>query len=226
MYVLIGYRKNGRGTEMLKIERGDMLELTRRMTVSRNCFSRIAGAYMDEEGFVDGTFHTHFLKLSGADKTKNLALAKEILIAETNNNLRHYRFAKESQKPGSFWQLLMALRECELKNDALLYSAYEHIGEVYQTEHPYSIYFYFGNYDVPRKGADKAEQWESEEVFRYLICTICPVSGDYEVGKPECGFLFPAFSNRSTDCDGINIYQADLQKPHRELEQIIGISNR
>ena len=31
------------------IDREDMLELTRRMTVSRNCFGRIAGAYMDEE---------------------------------------------------------------------------------------------------------------------------------------------------------------------------------
>ena len=52
----------------MHIDREDMLELTRRMTVSRNCFSRIAGAYMDEEGFIDGTFNTHFLKLSGSEK--------------------------------------------------------------------------------------------------------------------------------------------------------------
>ena len=38
---------------MVKINREDMLELTRRMTLKRNCFDRIAGAYMDEEGFVD-----------------------------------------------------------------------------------------------------------------------------------------------------------------------------
>ena len=34
-------------------------------------------------------------------------------------------------------------------------------------------------------------QGESEEMFEYLICAICPVSGDYEPGEPECGFLFP-----------------------------------
>ena len=56
----------------MHIDREDMLGLTRRMTVSRNCFSRIAGAYMDEEGFIDGTFNTHFLKLSGSEKEKNL----------------------------------------------------------------------------------------------------------------------------------------------------------
>ena len=36
---------------MGKINREDMLELTRRMTLKRNCFDRIAGAYLDEEEF-------------------------------------------------------------------------------------------------------------------------------------------------------------------------------
>ena len=41
------------------ISRDDMLELTRRMTLSRNCFARVAGAYMDEDGYDDGTFNIH-----------------------------------------------------------------------------------------------------------------------------------------------------------------------
>ena len=110
---------------MGKINREDMLELTRRMTIKRNCFSRIAGAYMDEEGFVDGTFNTHFLKLSASDQTRNLAIAM---------------------------------------------------------------------------ASDKAELWESEEVYPFLMCAICPVSGDYEPGKPEYGFLFPAFKDRIESC--------------------------
>ncbi len=39
---------------MGEIRREDMLELTRRMTLKRNCSDRIAGAYFDEEGYVDG----------------------------------------------------------------------------------------------------------------------------------------------------------------------------
>ena len=35
-----------------KINRNDMLELTRRMTLSRNCFVRAAGAYIDDEGYI------------------------------------------------------------------------------------------------------------------------------------------------------------------------------
>ena len=36
----------------MKINRDDMLELTRRMTSSRSHIMRLAGAYIDEEGYV------------------------------------------------------------------------------------------------------------------------------------------------------------------------------
>ena len=75
----------------MHIDREDMLELTRRMTVSRSCFSRIAGAYMDEEGFIDGSFNTHFLKLSGSEKERNLNIAKTVPYSNTNVNLKNYR---------------------------------------------------------------------------------------------------------------------------------------
>ena len=193
----------------MNIDREDMLELTRRMTVSRNCFSRLAGAYMDEEGFIDGSFNTHFLKLSASDKEKNLALAKAIPYAKPNEDLVNFRLGNTFRKPGGIGHLLEALRECELKNDTLLYSLYEYIGERYEADHTYAIYVFFGTYDVPRKGADKENQWESEEVYQFLIVSICPIVGAYEVGAPEAGFLYPAFSNHSMDFDGINVYGAD-----------------
>jgi len=205
-----------------RINREDMLELTRRMTLKRNCFSRIAGAYLDEEGFVDGTFNQHFQKLSAADQKKNLELAKTIPFSATNINLTEYVFSREDEKAGSTWQFLMGLRECELENDAMLDVFYEAVGEKYHSQEPYAIYFFYGNYDVPLKASDGASLWESEEVYRFLICAICPVHGDYEVEEPECGFLFPAFCDRSSDEHRINIFQADEKHPHRELlEEII-----
>lgn len=205
----------------MHIDREDMLELTRRMTPLRSCFNRIAGAYLDEEGFVDGTFNTNFLKLSGADRSRNLELAKAIPFSETNVKLKNYRISDAQRKPGSICQLMLALRDCELKNDALLDSLYEYIGERFPMDHPYAIYFFYGNYDVPRKGSDKESQWESEEVYRFLICAICPVSGDYEAGEPEAGFLFPSFANHSTDLDGINIFSQEGRQ--EELAQVSGI---
>jgi len=199
------------------IDREDMLELTRRMTLKRNCFTRLAGAYLDEEGCVDGTFNTNFLKLSEKERMANLAIAKAIPFSGTNTNLKEYRFQKEQEGPGSVWQLLMALRECGLKNDVLLDLFYEIAGENYESAGPYAVYVFHGSYDVPLKAEDKERLWESEEVYQFVICAICPLTGEYEPGEPECGFLFPAFSNRSSDIHGISVFQADPKRPHGEL---------
>lgn len=211
--------------EINTINREDMLELTRRMTVSRNCFFRIAGAYLDEEGFVDGTFNRHFLKLSVKERQDNLEIAKAIPFSETNVNLKEYHFKSENEKPGSIWQMLMALKNCELKNDALLDTFYEVFGEKYHAAGEYAIYFFYGSYDVPLKGTDKESQLESEEVYQFLICAICPVHGDYEPGAPECGFLFPAFKDRSGNEHWIDVFQADSKHPHTELLKEILFAN-
>lgn len=210
---------------MGKINREDMLELTRRMTLKRNCFDRIAGAYMDEEGFVDGTFNKHFLKLSAKDQQANLDIAKTIPFSETNVQLQEYAFGEADRKPGSIWQLLMALKECGLKNDAMLDVFYEEFGGRYHAGGSYAVYFFHGSYDVPLKANDKESLWESEEVYQFLICAVCPVNGDYEPGVPECGFLFPAFKDRSSDTERINIYVADGDSRKAEdLRQILKLA--
>lgn len=78
------------------------------------------------------------------------------------------------------WKLLMGMRVCGLKNDALMETFYEIVGEQYQAMGDYAVYVFHDRYDIPAKGKDHVRQGESEEMFEYLICAICPVSGDYE----------------------------------------------
>lgn len=189
------------------INREDMLELSRRMTAARAPIARIAGAYLDNEGYVDGTFNTNFLKLSAGERTKNLNRAKQLLLSKTNDQLKEYSIPSTSRKPGSIWQLFHGMMESELKNDAFLDIFYEMIGEKLQTGYPYAIFLYFGRYDVPVKGTDKAWQEGSEEVYTYLLCTISPLVGEYEPGNPEFGFLYPAFKDRTENRGYINIFE-------------------
>ncbi len=190
------------------INREDMLELTRRMTLSRNCFSRVAGAYFDEDGYVDGTFNRHFKRLSAEEQKSNLEIAKTIPFARTNDQLQEYRFEPVDKKPGTVRQMLIALVDCELKNDALLDVFYDVVGEKYHAAGPFAVYLYYGSYDVPLIGTDREWQGESEEVYSFVVCAVCRVNKDYEPGEPESGFLFPAFKNRSSDDERIEIFRA------------------
>ncbi|MCD8022943.1 MAG: DUF4317 domain-containing protein [Lachnospiraceae bacterium] len=203
------------------INRDDMLELTRRMTPARSSIDRVAGAYFDEDGFVDGTFNTHFLKLSGSDKSHQLSIAKDVIFSETNVHLKDYRIPADAKKPGSIWQLLAGIKECGLKNDAFLDILYELIGERHHPGTPFAFQVFHGRYDVPRKGTDKEWIEGSEEVYEYLIGALCPLSGDYEAGAPEFGFLYPAFRDRGADERYVNIFEADPQRPHANLMQLL-----
>lgn len=205
------------------IDREDMMELTRRMTVKRTSITRIAGSYMDADGEIDGTFNTNFLKLSSGDKEKNLAIAKAIPFSDTNKNLKRYTFPRETMGPGSMWQLLMGMKSCGLKNDALMDTFYDLVAEQYRSDHDYAVFVFHDRYDIPVKASDHERLWESEEVFEYLICAICPLTGDYEPGRPECGFLFPAYSGRSADQNCVDVFQAETERPHSELLRILGL---
>ncbi|MBO5521228.1 MAG: DUF4317 family protein [Eubacterium sp.] len=203
------------------IDRHDMLELTRRMNPERSCFSRIAGAYMDADGYIDNTFNVHFLNLNNSDKKKNLAIAKTIPFSRTNDQLVEYRFSKQAEAPGSMYQLLAGIQDCGLKNDLLLEVLYEQIGKTYRADADYAIHVFHGVYDVPKKGSDGLEEWESEDVYDFLICAVSPLLEDYEVGKPDFGFLFPAFANRCAFLDAVDIFTGDAARPQQDLIRLL-----
>ncbi|MBR1675392.1 MAG: DUF4317 family protein [Eubacterium sp.] len=205
------------------INRNDMLELTRRMTPARNCFARVAGAYMDEDGYDEGTFNIHFGKLKQAEAKRNLELAKAIPFAKTNEQLKEYRFPKGESRKESMWQLLLAMKNSGLKDDGLLSIFYEIVGENYDAVDEYSIFLFYGSYDVPTKGTDGEWLEGSEEVYDFIVCAISPLEGEYEPGKPEFGFLFPAFVDRSSDSGVIDIFNADPDNVQTDLmEKILG----
>ena len=94
------FADNTRSTEnMRKINREDMLELTR-----RNNFHGKSKPHI---------FHRHGICCQ--------------ILHKARPSLRHFstRIPEADRKPGSVWQLLMALKECGLKNDAMMDVLYE-----------------------------------------------------------------------------------------------------
>ena len=191
------------------INREDMLELTRRMTPARTCFDRIAGAYINDMGEVEDSFNVHFGKLSGSEKSRNLALAKAIPFAKTNEQLKEYTFSEKAKGKDSIYTLLRAIQQCGLKNDALMELLYEQIADGFPVDYEFATFVFHGTYDVPIKAKDKESLWDSEEVYDFIICTVSPMAGEYEPAEPMFGFLYPAFSDRSGDEEKIDIFHAD-----------------
>ena len=73
------------------------------------------------------------------------------------------------------------------------------------------------------KGTDKQWLEGSEEIYDFIICAVSPLAGEYEPGKPEFGFLYPAFSERSSSIDCINIFHENEKYLQTDvMEKILG----
>ena len=138
-------------------------------------------------------------------------------------------------------QFLFGLRDSKLKNDELLDVLYDNIIENYDYAGNFLIVVFHDAYDVMTKTSDNAKLDESEEVYEYLLCAICPVNlskpalgylteenridariRDWVVGAPDTGFVFPTFTDRTTDADNVMFYTKNAKEPH--LEEIFEIA--
>lgn len=214
----------------------DIHELKRRFTKHGCTFTRMCGCYVDGERNKVIHIAETFLNLEEEDFFKYLDIAKKVFSGTVGNNVLNLEFPLEEEKPGGKQQFLMGLRESKLKNEELLDAFYDMVIENYGYTGNYLILIFHDVYDVMKKTKDNLDLDESEEVYEYLLCAICPVTltkpalgyredencirsriRDWVVGMPDTGFVFPAFTERSTDIHSLMFYTRDVKKPHAEL---------
>lgn len=214
----------------------EVLELKKRFTKNGCTFTKLCGCYVDSEKNIILRLSETFLNLAEEEFHKYLELAKKTLSGSLGNHLLEFHFPMEEEFSGGKQQFLMGLRESQLKNDDLLERLYEQIMEHYNFTGNYLILLFYDTYDVMKKTTDQNELDESEEVFSYLLCTICPVTlskpalgyyakenrigariRDWIVGMPEIGFLFPTFTDRSSDIHSVLYYSKNPKETHHEF---------
>ena len=214
----------------------EILEIKRRFKKESCTFTRMCGCYVDAEKHKVVNFGQTFLNLEDEEFYKYLEIAKKVLSGNVGNNLLTLDIPLEEEQSGGKQQFLMGLRESKLKNDDLMERFYDLVIDSYDYAGNYLILVFHDAYDVMTKTTDNNKLDESEEVYEYLLCAICPVSlskpglgyradenrigpriRDWVVGAPDTGFVFPAFNDRSTDIHSLLFYTRDTKEPHSEF---------
>lgn len=212
------------------------MELKRRFKKDAATFSRLVGCYVDGEHHKVCKFGGQFLTLEEDEYYKYLEIANKLLSGTIGNNLLNLEFPIDEEAVGGRQQILMALRDCDLENEDLLDTYYDLVIDTYDEVGNYLILLYLDSYDVMTRTKDNINLDESEEIYKYLLVGICPVSlskpglgylekegrigpriRDWVVGAPETGFLFPAFNDRSTDIHSTLFYTKNTKEPHSEF---------
>lgn len=164
---------------------------------------------------------------------KHTALVRKMLANDIENRILRVPFV--GQAP----EMLVKARDSRLKDEEALEQLCGEILSVLGYNTGYIILFYHSVYDIPCKGTDGADQGESDDVYDFITCVICPVkkskvalameggkiiltTPDRIIGAPAAGFVWPAFPGRSPDPDSMIIYNADAKAPrHLLFEDIL-----
>lgn len=221
----------------------EVLEIRKQFTPSNCAITRIAGCYVDHEKNKKMESKSAFLSLPEEEAFKYFDIFKKTLSGTMGKNMLNMEFPIDQEMPGGTQEFLMKLKASKLEDDMLLEEFYDKVIATYEYAENYYIILIHAMYDVPGRSSDNMEMFDaSDEVYEYLVCSICPVSlskaglsynaesnciqdriRDWVVDMPDKGFLFPAFNDRSTDIHGVLYYTKKSEDLQPELiEQLLG----
>jgi hypothetical protein len=214
----------------------DILELKKRFKKNHCTFTKMCGCYVNGEKHIILKFRETFLNLDEDEYFKYLEIAKKVLSGTIGNNILELNFPTNEDLINERQISLMQLKKSGLKDDALLEDFYESIIDNYDYTGNFLILIFHDAYDVITKTTDNSKIDESDEVYEYVLCAICPVSlsepglryfeeeniikariRDWVVDAPTNGFVFPAFIDRSSDVNSIMYYTKNAKDTHPEL---------
>ena len=201
----------------------EIAEIRKRLRHDRNNITRIYGCYVSADKEIRNEF-TQTVGLIPLETNEMLfGTLKKTLSGRTGRNLHDIAFRTEQVGTSDEHKLLMTLRDSELGNADAVHELYEKIIGSYPTDESYVILLAYDTYDLPNVSRnDEGFDDDSTEVFRYILCSVCPIKltktqlgfsngdnsfmnigADSSISAPEIGFMFPSFDDRST-----NIYNA------------------
>lgn len=216
----------------------ELSELRRRLRPDKNAISRIYGCYVNSNKEIIACLDESLGNMPQEECEQYLGLLKKALSGGMGRNLIDIVFSTRQVMDSGEHRLLMALRDSELRDADARSRFYQVVLESLDMEDSnYLILLACDTYDVARRGKDGALQADaSDEVFRYLVCCVCPVrdgrvelgyfSGDNEfhscmasqvVAPPELGFLFPAFDDRTANLYNALFYTRKPDQMHHEF---------
>lgn len=216
----------------------EIAEIRRRINIDKNNISIIRGCYVNENKEIISDFE-QFVGTIPNDETEEIfAIIKKTLSGQIGKNLIDIEFSNQQVIDSDEHGLLMELRNSELKDDDIAAKLYEQIISSLNFDGKYLILLTFDKYDVPMYSKDEIKLDDTDNIFKYILCAICPVTltksalsyavneqrfrnikTDWIIGNPELGFMFPTFDDRQA-----NIYNAlyYIKKSSESYDDFVG----
>lgn len=214
----------------------EIAEVRRRFRPDKSNITRVRGCYVNDKREIVTELNQSLALMPQEESEELLTILKKTLSGTLEKNLINIEFATKQVLEGEEHQLLMALKDSALEDDAAVREFYNRVIQSLNMEGHYLILLACDKYDVPYYTKDGEKQDDSSEVYSYFLCSICPVkptkpalgyyvsentfrniTADWVVSAPELGFLFPAFDDRSANIYNALYYSRNIAENHEEF---------
>ncbi len=214
----------------------EVAEIRRRYKSEKSSIARVRGCYVNENKEIISRFDQSLGLMSESEADQILSVLKKTLSGAVGTQLQDIGFSTAQVPDDPAYARLAKLRDTALKDDAAVEDFYRTVIDALAIKENYMILLAADTYDVFSYRKDGGKSDESGEVFRYILCSICPVhmakptlsyyikescfrnvSMDSVISPPALGFMFPAFDNRSTNIYGALYYTRSTKENHQEF---------
>ena len=212
----------------------EISEIRRRFRPDKNSITHVRGCYVNEKREIVSQFDQSFATLPQEETENLLNVLRRTLSGVQGRNLIDMPFTTAQVVDSDEHRLLMALRNSMLRDEDAVQAFFRKVIDTYTQEGTYLILLACDTYDVPYRSKDGEKQADAAgEVYRYVLCSICPVKEtkpvlgydvadnafrnrniDWLVSAPALGVLFPAFNERAADLYSALLYTKDTAADH------------
>lgn len=216
----------------------EIAELKSRITMKECSFTRIRGALVNSAKDIITRKNMRFLNLPDDELEKYMNLAREVFQPrQVGNKVLTLDFNENGELIKNMLRNLASGELCTEEPEEF----YREMVEMYSYEGNFIILLFNDVYDVVKRAKDGKELEDSDEVYEYVICAICPVNLEkpgleydaesnsivpvnrkWVIGSPQAGFVYPAFDGRKAEYEKVMYYTKDAKDPdHYFMEEVM-----
>lgn len=205
---------------------------------------KILTAFVDAEKNVRYNHVNSCLTMPAEEHEVYSETLKKVLNTNVGKAFVEYEFPNDAYEDGKSQDILYKLLKSELKDEQACEDFVNHIANNLVYAGNYALITAYCCYTIRSK--DKNDEFADgeDEIYRYLLTAVCPVntgsdgfvfdSFNNEIVKklnteliiskaPTDGFLYPVFSNRSTDVNHVMYYSKKVNDPNISMvENVLG----
>lgn len=203
----------------------------------------VLSAFVDSEKNIKYKANRLYNTLPAEEAELIMIILKKVLSGQIGKNLLEYQFPNEAYEEGNSQHLLYNVMKSKLLDDELADNFLNTIVEKMEYVSTYSIFSAHCTYNVLKKNKNDDFGEDADLEYNFVITAVCPVNirmdglifdditneivkkpnSDRIVEMPSDGFLFPVFSDRTPDINGVMYYTKNAKKPNTSIvDELLG----